>query len=212
MRRASPAVKMEPVMTSGQSRDARSRLEQARSAVVEAESEYSRSKSDFERFKRLRAENAVTQQQFEQVQARDWLPELHRYLAEHALLTGDLATAGQEAQHALSLARELSMRNEEGYSLRVLAKVEMAEGIHEDAEQHLCSSCAILQELQDEYEWACSELVLARLYHMQGETMACIASLDRCAPVLKRLGAQIETGEIQHLREQARLAQSVTQI
>ena len=143
----------------------------------------------------------IAGQQFEQVQARDWLPELHRYLAKHALLTGDLAQAEKEAQSALSLAQELSMRNEEGYSLRVLARAEMAGGAYEDAEQHLHASSSILQDLEDEYEWACSELVLAHLYHTRGDTEACEASLDRCEPVLQRLGAQIEIGKIQHLRE-----------
>jgi len=142
----------------------------------------------------------IAGQQFEQVQARDWLPELHRYLAEHALLTGDLAQAEKEAQSALSLARELSMRNEEGYSLRVLAKVAMAGGAYEEAEQHLHTSSTILQDLQDEYEWACSELVLARLHHAREDTEFCAAALDRCEPVLKRLGARLEVQEIQRLR------------
>jgi RND family efflux transporter MFP subunit len=46
-------------------RDIRARQEQARSAVAEAESEYKRSSTDYERFQRLRQEQAVTEQQFE---------------------------------------------------------------------------------------------------------------------------------------------------
>jgi len=50
-------------------RDSKSRLEQARSAVREAESEHERASSDYERFQRLRKEQAVSQQQFETAQA-----------------------------------------------------------------------------------------------------------------------------------------------
>jgi tetratricopeptide (TPR) repeat protein len=143
----------------------------------------------------------IAQQQFEQVQARDWLPELHRYLAKHALLAGDCAQARKEAQAALSLAQELSMRNEEGYSLRVMAEVAMASGAYTEAERHLQESSSILQDLQDEYEWACSELVLARLHHTRGDAEACAVSLERCEPVLGRLGAGLELQEIRRLRE-----------
>ena len=50
-------------------RDVKSRLEQARSAVVEAESEFSRASSDYQRFDRLRRQEAVPQQKFEQATA-----------------------------------------------------------------------------------------------------------------------------------------------
>ncbi len=50
-------------------RDVRSRLEQARSAVTAAESEFTRARTDHERFERLRKQNAVPLQQFEQAQA-----------------------------------------------------------------------------------------------------------------------------------------------
>ena len=50
-------------------RDIRARLEQARSAVVEAESEYERASRDYQRFERLRKDEAVTQQQFEAARA-----------------------------------------------------------------------------------------------------------------------------------------------
>ena len=51
-------------------RDVRARLEQARSGVVEAESEFGRAASDYERFQRLRREEAVPQQRFEQAEAQ----------------------------------------------------------------------------------------------------------------------------------------------
>jgi len=50
-------------------RDVKARLAQARAAAAEAQSEYARARSDHERFQRLRAEKAATQQQFEQAQA-----------------------------------------------------------------------------------------------------------------------------------------------
>jgi len=50
-------------------RDVKSRLAQARSAVQEAESEFARASSDYKRFKKLRSQEAVTQQQYEQAVA-----------------------------------------------------------------------------------------------------------------------------------------------
>ena len=50
-------------------RDIRARLEQARSAVAEAQSEHERASKDYQRFERLLKDEAVTQQQFETARA-----------------------------------------------------------------------------------------------------------------------------------------------
>jgi RND family efflux transporter MFP subunit len=67
--RAGDRVDQGQVLARLDDRDARTRLEQARSGVVEAESESSRAQTDYRRFERLRQQNAVPQQQFEQAQA-----------------------------------------------------------------------------------------------------------------------------------------------
>lgn len=50
-------------------RDLRARLEQARSAVAAAESQYELASTDYQRYERLRKDQAVTQQQFENARA-----------------------------------------------------------------------------------------------------------------------------------------------
>src|SRR3954465_2705828 len=60
---------------------------------------------------------------FEQAKVRDFLPEMYRHLAEAALSAGELAEAVTEGEQAVSLARELNMRGEEGSALRVLGEV-----------------------------------------------------------------------------------------
>jgi tetratricopeptide (TPR) repeat protein len=144
----------------------------------------------------LRAAEAL----YEQAQARDWLPEMYRHFAEAALLDGDLSEAEARAVHALELARELSMRNEEGNSLRVLAQIASARDQLDQARKHLDQSVRILGQAQDRYEWARSVLALARVEWMQGRAEECVAALDRCQPVFERLGASLEVAEGRALR------------
>ena len=141
---------------------------------------------------------------FEQARARDWLPEMYRHFAEAALLLGDLDQAQRQVERALDLARELSMRNEEGNNLRILARVAMARGQLERAQQLLDRSIAILEQVQDHYEWARSLLALAELEYQRGDLAQCSHALDRCAPVFERLGAMLELGRVQNLGERCR--------
>jgi tetratricopeptide (TPR) repeat protein len=140
---------------------------------------------------------------FEQAQARDWLPEMYRYFAEAALLSRNVQEAHSYAQRALTLAREMSMRNEEGNGLRVLARTELAAGQLERAEQHLEESLSILEQVLDEYEWARSLLVLGQLWCRRGDAERCRQVLARCEPVLVRLGANLEIAEARELGQRA---------
>jgi tetratricopeptide (TPR) repeat protein len=126
---------------------------------------------------------------FDQAQARDFLPEMHRHLAEAALLAGDLNNAESEGQQALSLARELAMRGEEGSSLCVLGEVAEKAGDTAQAESRLTESLAILQEVGDEYEAARTELALAELYLSQGKVQEGTAALERSTATFQRLQA-----------------------
>lgn len=67
--RPGDAVTQGQVLARLDDRDVRTRLEQARSAVAAAESEFTRAEKDHVRFTRLRDQDAVPQQQFEQAQA-----------------------------------------------------------------------------------------------------------------------------------------------
>jgi tetratricopeptide (TPR) repeat protein len=141
---------------------------------------------------------------FEQAQARDWLPEMHRHCAEAALLQGDIDMAHAQAERALETARDLSMRNEEGNSLRVLADVAVAQGHVNRAAQLLQESASILDQAQDEYEWARSVLAQADLALASGQGKRCQEMLDRVEPVFRRLGARLDIAQAEALR--ARLA------
>jgi len=143
---------------------------------------------------------------FEQARARDWLPEMYRHFAEAALLSGDLDQAQSQVERALDLARELSMRNEEGNNLRLLARVAMVRGQLERAQQLLDGSIVILEQVQDHYEWARSLLALAELEYQRGDLAQCSHTLDRCAPIFERLGAMLELGRVQNLGERCRPA------
>jgi tetratricopeptide (TPR) repeat protein len=138
---------------------------------------------------------------FDQAQARDWLPELHRHLAEAARLAGERAEAQAEAETALRLARELSMRGEEGGALRLLGRLAMARGEMETAVSHLQDSVAIFDEIGDEYEWARSRLALARWRQRQGETNAAAAALADCLDVFRRLEASLDAAAARALQE-----------
>ena len=148
----------------------------------------------------------TSQEYYEQAQARDFLPEMHRHFAEAALLAGKLGEAEAQGEKALGLARELEMRSEEGCALRTLGKLAAARGQVEEALQalgdHPGGSVAILDEVGDEYEKAHSQLCLARVYASAGQPAAARAALDDCAGVFERLDAALDRQIARSLREE----------
>jgi predicted ATPase/class 3 adenylate cyclase/Tfp pilus assembly protein PilF len=140
------------------------------------------------------------QEQFAQVNARDFLPELHRHLARAALVCGDHGEAAREAGRSLDLARELAMRGEEGETLHMLGEVAAAEGRLDAAEQHLHGALAILDEVGDEYEGARCRLTLAEVSIAQGRHQAARDALARCVPIFERLEAVLDRDQAYGLR------------
>jgi tetratricopeptide (TPR) repeat protein len=143
----------------------------------------------------------TSQEYFQRARARDFLPELHRHFAEAALRAGDLPQAEVEGRQALSLARELALRGEEGNSLRVLGEIAMAHGQFNLAGEYLGQSVSILGAVGDEYEQARSQLSMARLYHTQKDSAAERAALDQCMPTFERLGAALDLSTARALQE-----------
>lgn len=90
--KAGDAVKRDLLLARLDDRDIKARLGQARSAAGAAESEFQRASSDYERYKRLRSQQAATQQQFESIEAA--------YLAAKARLA-QASELVQEAQITL---------------------------------------------------------------------------------------------------------------
>lgn len=141
---------------------------------------------------------------FEQIQARDFLPELHRHFAEAALLSGRLAEAEAQGQQALGLAHELSMPGEAGSSLRVLGQVAAAEGRPGEAARRLDESLSILTEVGDEYEAARTRLSWAQVCLAQGKHGQGLAALEHCIRVFERLEADLDLTVARSLREELR--------
>lgn len=143
----------------------------------------------------------TSREYFQQTQSRDFLPELHRHCAEAALAAGELEPAEAEAQRALDLARELSMRGEEGSNLRVLGQVAAAQGQAALAQARLQQSVAILDQVGDMYEKARSELAFANLYAGQANQAAALELLESCMAAFEQLGAELDLSLARRLRK-----------
>ncbi|MFL5734667.1 MAG: tetratricopeptide repeat protein [Chloroflexia bacterium] len=161
---------------------------------------------------------------FEQAKVRDFLPEMHRHMAEAALAAGEPAEAVAEAEQALGLARELDMRGEEGSSLRVLGEAlaggsaysvlhsgpeargfsaQVGDARHtEDAIGKLNDSLAILREVGDENEAARTELALAALLIARGNREEGMSMLEQCMATFERLGAMGDLEKAARLRDE----------
>jgi predicted ATPase/class 3 adenylate cyclase len=142
----------------------------------------------------------ASQPLFDQVQARDFLPEMHRHFAEAALIAGDLAEAEAEGQQALSLARELAMRGEEGNSLRVLGEIAAARSQWVLTEKLLGQSMAVLDEVGEKYEAARSRLSLAKACAALHQPERARAALAECEPVFQHLDAALDLQTVRALR------------
>ncbi len=138
---------------------------------------------------------------FEEAQAQNFLPELHRHFATVALLAEDPEEAGAHGQQALELARQLTMRAEEGGALRALGKVNAVQDAFDAAEEYLLQSVAILEEVGDEYERARSQLSLAQLYVEKGEPEAGREPLAASIATFERLGAEMDLSTARELQE-----------
>ncbi|HOU12208.1 MAG TPA: tetratricopeptide repeat protein [Anaerolineae bacterium] len=134
----------------------------------------------------------TAQEHFEQAQARDFLPELHRHYAEAYLAVGDLEDAESQARRALDLSQELEQRSEEGYGLRVLGRILNAQGHSADAETYLKRSLDILDDMGDNYQKAQTQLSLAQLYAQHNNFLDAQAALAACMPVFEGLGAAMD--------------------
>ena len=131
-----------------------------------------------------------SQEYFDQTQTRDFLPEMNRHLARAALVTRNLARARTHIEESIRLARELSMRTEEGCSLRVLAEIDLAEERYPQAEATLRSSVEILAETGEEYEQAMARAFLSRAILAGDRLQEAGEEAERALGVLERLGIQ----------------------
>jgi tetratricopeptide (TPR) repeat protein len=142
-----------------------------------------------------------SEQYYAKVNTRDFLAEIYRYFAAASLHEGALVEAEAYGQQSVKVARELTMRGEEGNTLRVLGDIAIARGDLEHAEILLKESLSILQEVQYEYEASCTELSLARLYRAGSQPQQCLARLEQCMDVFERLDAGLDLAAARSLRD-----------
>jgi tetratricopeptide (TPR) repeat protein len=139
------------------------------------------------------------QDYFAQAETRDFLPELRRLFAEASLKSGDYDRARREAQSSLDLAREMSMRNEEGTALRVKGEIDLDAGQLDGAEADLTAALTILDEVGDKYEAARTALALAKLYAALNAEERKQAALTRCTAIFEELDAALDLQAAQAL-------------
>ena len=111
------------------------------------------------------ADLTESRQLLESAEVRVLLPELTRSEAVLALLQNDTVLAAQKAEQAISLARELNMRSEEGHALRVRGQIATAENAIALAKQNLNDSLAIMRESADLFGTAETLTQLVELQH-----------------------------------------------
>jgi class 3 adenylate cyclase/predicted ATPase len=157
---------------------------------------------DCDELEEARESLRTSQDYYRQAKARDFLPELHRHFAEVALWDEDLAEAEVQVQKALDLARELTLRGEEGIALRVQGEIALLRGRLDEAAQYLSESLEILQEVADEYETARAQMVLVRVHEHRGDREQALIRLDQCTRVFRKLGARLDLEKVQVLREE----------
>jgi predicted ATPase/class 3 adenylate cyclase len=138
---------------------------------------------------------------FAEAQAQNFLPELHRHFGAVALHAEEPAEAAAHGRQALELARQLTMRAEEGGALRVLGEADAAQGDVDAAAERLLESVSILEEVGDEYERARSQLSLAQLCVANGKPEAGNESLAAAIATFERLGAEMDLRAARELRE-----------
>jgi tetratricopeptide (TPR) repeat protein len=144
---------------------------------------------------------------FEQASVRDLLPELFGLFAEAALLQGNTQEAEKMGRRAVDLARELEMPCEEGHNLRILGQIAQADQRFAQAEQHYVDSYAVLQEVKDPYECAKTQLSLAELYAMLGQTGYAEKALDTCEQAFRLLDASLDLDKASSVRAMLRIGE-----
>ncbi|MAT96538.1 MAG: hypothetical protein CL608_05290 [Anaerolineaceae bacterium] len=143
---------------------------------------------------------------YDQVQSKDFLAETLRYLAEAALLDGDLAQAKAWAEEGVHLADELEMAVDAACCRCVLGQIAMAQDDLDEAESQLRQSVTMLEPLSDEYQLARSRYWLACLLLGIGEKQEARTQLDQAHTAFAHLDAALDLTAVQTLQKTVDLA------
>jgi tetratricopeptide (TPR) repeat protein len=129
---------------------------------------------------------------FEAIQARDFLAELFGYIAEKECIECRYDAAAHIGLQGLSLARELSMKTEEGKCLRILGDIAMAAGDLAGAKPRLDESLQVLEEVGNAYPLARTRLSLAQWHALQQQPVEARAFLQQCILIFREMDARMD--------------------
>ena len=127
---------------------------------------------------------------FEQIRARNFLPEVLRLAAEAALALGDLDAAEAYAVRSHTLATELGMATEDAIARRVSGQIALARGALDAARTHLEASRAALAQLDNRYELGRTRYQQAHLAHVCGDIPTFTAARAEAETIFAELDAQ----------------------
>ena len=143
---------------------------------------------------------------YEQVQSKDFLAETLRYLAEAALVDGDLVQATTWAEEGIALANELELAVDAACCHCVLGQIAMAQDDLALAETHLRQSVTMLEPLSDEYQLARSRYWLACLLLGIGVKQEARELLTQAQAAFAHLDAALDLMAVQTLQKTVNLA------
>ncbi|WP_420643716.1 adenylate/guanylate cyclase domain-containing protein [Candidatus Leptofilum sp.] len=142
---------------------------------------------------------------YEEIQSKDFLAETLRYLAEAALLDGDLEQATSWAGEAIALAEELEMTVDMACCRCVLGQIALEQGDLAEAESNLRQSVNLLATSSDEYQLARNRYWLGRLLVRKEDLDEAKIVLAQAEETFAHLDAESDLTAVQTLQRENNL-------
>jgi transcriptional regulator with PAS, ATPase and Fis domain len=120
------------------------------------------------------------------------LPEARLWLAEALLQNGKLSEARELVENVRSFLRDAPNLLVLGLMMRMVARIEAADGFVAAAIQSLAQSTSIYSLRRNPYPCAVNQVLLAQLLERQGNIAQAIAEVESALLEFKRLGAAID--------------------
>ena len=139
---------------------------------------------------------------YEELQSKDFLAEVLRYLAEAALLDGDLARSEAWAQEALAIANEFEMAVDVACTHCVLGQIAMKQDDLAKAETELRQSVALLASSSEEYQLARSRYWLGHALVLKGAMGEAGSLLQQAEATFAHLDAAMDLSAVHLLRRE----------
>ena len=137
---------------------------------------------------------------FNELGAQSFMPSVHRRQAAAYLALGELAKAEGMSQEALNLAKELSMRQEEGAALRILGVVYREKGDANQSIDYLERSILMFHEAGIQYEEARSRYELAIVRYQEMQYAQIQPDLDGAIESFNSIGAEVDLLQAEDLK------------